>query len=99
MYLQAIGLSREALIQAMGALFTGSTLGLGVSLYGNRLLSGEHALASSLALVPAVFGMWLGQKARSRISQPRFKRMFYFVLLGLGLYIASLAGAAVFSFR
>jgi len=95
LYLQAIGLSRDALIQAMGALFTLSTLALGVSLQGNRLLSVEHATVSTLALVPAMLGMWLGQKARSRLSEERFKRVFYIALLGLGVYIVTGAHGAV----
>ncbi|MEP4292590.1 MAG: sulfite exporter TauE/SafE family protein [Rhizobiaceae bacterium] len=39
MYLQAIGLPRDQLVQAMGLLFTVSTLALAVTLGGNGLLS------------------------------------------------------------
>jgi len=41
MFLQAIGLPRDTLIQAMGMLFTASTLALAIALQGNRLLTVE----------------------------------------------------------
>ena len=42
MYLNAIGLSRDQLIQAMGLLFTLSTLALGLALGQHRLLDGSQ---------------------------------------------------------
>jgi len=41
LYLQAIGLERDILIQAMGLLFAGSTLALGVAMRGSGLLTPE----------------------------------------------------------
>ncbi|MEH6473889.1 MAG: sulfite exporter TauE/SafE family protein [Halopseudomonas sp.] len=86
-YLQAIGLTRDALIQAMGMLFTLSTVALAVSLQGNDLLSVELGTVSALALIPAILGMVLGQAIRKRLSEPLFKRVFFSSLLLLGLYI------------
>ena len=64
MYLQALGLSRDALIQAMGMLFTVSTLALGFALQANDLLRMEHGALSTMALAPAVAGMVIGQRIR-----------------------------------
>ena len=91
MYLQAIGLSRDDLIAAMGALFTVSTLGLCLSLGWNNLLNSELALQSSLAVVPALAGMALGQKVRQSISQQTFRTIFFSALFVLGAYIAARA--------
>jgi uncharacterized protein len=44
---------------------------------------------STLALVPALVGMWLGQIARRRISPKRFRQFFLSFLLLLGLELAS----------
>lgn len=87
MYLQSIGLPRDQLIQAMGLLFAASTVALGLALGQNQLLSGELAAASLLATVPALLGIVLGQKVRSRLSEPAFRRVFFVSLLILGGYI------------
>jgi uncharacterized membrane protein YfcA len=92
MFLQAIGLARDQLVQAMGISFTLSTLALAVALHGNDLISPDQALLSSLALAPALAGMVIGQRIRQRLSEQLFRRLFYSVLLALGLYI--IAGAA-----
>jgi uncharacterized membrane protein YfcA len=87
MYLQAIGLTRDVLIQAMGMLFTASTIALAVSLQGNDLLSAELGIYSALALIPAIIGMILGQKVREKLSEQLFKRVLFISLLLLGAYI------------
>jgi uncharacterized membrane protein YfcA len=46
MFLQAIGLAREVLIQAMGMLFALSTLALAIALQRNALLTAEHGILS-----------------------------------------------------
>ncbi len=87
MFLQAIGLSRDMLIQAMGMLFTASTLALAVALHGNDLLTSDLGTVSAAALVPALAGMVLGQTIRQRLSEALFRRVFFLALLALGTYI------------
>ncbi len=87
MYLQALGFSRDALIQAMGMLFALSTLALGLVLQNNNMLSSEQIIDSSIALLPAIAGMVLGQRIRRRISEPLFRKIFFVSLLALGAYI------------
>jgi uncharacterized protein len=86
-YLQAIGLSRDALIQAMGMLFLGSTVALGVSLQSHQLLTFELVTLSVIALPPALVGLVLGQAIRKRLSEQLFKRVFFISLELLGVYI------------
>ncbi len=93
MFLQAIGLPRDRLIQAMGMLFTASTVALALALKGNSLLTAEQALLSTLALLPALVGMMLGQSVRRRLSESGFRRVFFIALLLLGTYI--IANAAI----
>lgn len=87
MFLQAIGLPRDALIQAMGMLFTASTLALAVALQSNQLLSTQLGLYSLAGLVPALVGMVIGQKIRQRLPEDTFRRVFFCALLALGAYI------------
>ncbi|GAB5471444.1 MAG: sulfite exporter TauE/SafE family protein [Rhodospirillales bacterium] len=85
LFLQSLALPRDRLVQAMGLLFTLSTLGLGLSLGGLGLLSGDLALLSLLAVLPALAGMQLGQRLRQALSEALFRRIFFLALLPLGL--------------
>lgn len=89
MFLQAIGLSRDALVQAMGMLFTVSTVALGVALGGNDLLTQEMGILSALGVVPALIGMVIGQRIRKSLPEEKFRRVFFVSLLILGLYIVA----------
>ncbi|WP_425405765.1 sulfite exporter TauE/SafE family protein [Hwanghaeella sp.] len=91
MYLQAIGLPRDQLIQAMGMLFTLSTIGLGLALQGNDMLNADLGLQSGIALAPALLGMSLGQRIRKRLSETVFRRVFFAALLALGSFIIARA--------
>lgn len=86
-YLNAIGLERDALVQAMGILFTLATLALALILNGTGLLSVDLGLGSLIGLPPALAGMALGQRLRRRLSPERFRRVFFGALLALGGYI------------
>ena len=87
MFLQAIGLSRDMLIQAMGMLFTVSTLALAAALQRESFLTSEHAILSFGAVIPALAGMVLGQRIRSKLSDRVFRKVFFISLLALGTYI------------
>lgn len=87
MFLQAIGLSRDRLVQAMGMLFTMSTLALALALQVNGTLSFELSLISAAAVIPAAVGMVIGQGIRHRLSENRFQQIFFIAILGLGAYI------------
>lgn len=92
MFLQAIGLPRDRLVQAMGMLFTASTVALAVALQGNGLLTPQLGLVSAAALVPACVGMVIGQSIRRRLSEAQFRRVFFIAVLALGAYIVTRAG-------
>ena len=87
MFLQAIGLAREVLIQAMGMLFVLSTLALALALQRNALLTIEHGVLSVTALLPAILGMLFGRWIRQGISEQLFRKLFFLSLLVLGTYI------------
>jgi uncharacterized membrane protein YfcA len=91
LFLQAIGLSRDMLIQAMGMLFTASTVALAVALRGNDLLTFELGSLSAAALLPAIIGMAVGQRIRRRLPEQLFRRVFFVSLLLLGAYIIASA--------
>jgi uncharacterized membrane protein YfcA len=86
-YLQALGLKRDELIQAMGILFTLSTVGVAISLQSKALLTAELGVLSAVGLMPAILGMVFGQRIRQRMSEDVFRRVFLIALVLLGTYI------------
>ncbi len=88
MYLQAIGLSRDQLVQAMGMLFTALTLALACALQFHDFSSPQLKLTSLAAVLPAVVGMWIGRKIRKRLPEQQFQSIFYTAMFFLGVFIA-----------
>jgi hypothetical protein len=87
-YLQAIGLDRDDLVQALGLSFTVSTVALALGLLRVDALQTGSLWASLLALVPALVGMQVGQWLRQRIAGAMFRRVFFAGLALLGLTLA-----------
>jgi len=87
LYMQALGLSREALLQAMGIAFTLSMAMLGVALAGHSLLPADLAVLSAGALIPSVLGMAVGQWVGRKLSEERFRQIFFSALLLLGIWL------------
>ncbi len=75
-YLQALGLPKDDLVQALGLSFTVSTVALASILVQDGLLQ-SSAPASLLALAPALIGMMLGQWVRDRGSEKAFRLCFF----------------------
>jgi uncharacterized membrane protein YfcA len=88
-YIQALGLQKEELVQALALSPTVSTLALGFSLAGAGVLGLSLAAASLAALVPALAGMYVGQWLRLRVSEEAFRRAFFIGLVALGGYLAA----------
>ncbi|AOA56934.1 sulfite exporter TauE/SafE family protein [Acinetobacter larvae] len=89
-YLQSLQLKRDDLVQSLGLAFTVSTLCLALFLYHNPV--DDFSVLNYLswaALLPAVLGMWLGTRLRHRIAEAKFRRLFFYGLCALGLYMLS----------
>lgn len=90
-YLQALGLSKDELVQGLGIVFTVATLTLGASLAQSGQLDLRASGISIVLIVPALAGMALGQYVRSRVSAAAFRRFFFIGTLLLGLHLAARA--------
>lgn len=88
-YLQAIGLEKEELVQALGLSFTVSTVALAVNVGAEGGLQVSIATETAVALGLASAGMWLGQVIRLRLSPAAFRKWFLAGLLVLGLYLVA----------
>ncbi|HTR84556.1 MAG TPA: sulfite exporter TauE/SafE family protein [Reyranella sp.] len=86
-YLQAIGLERDDLIQALGLSFAVSTVALAIGLWRVGAWHSGSVWLSLLALIPALLGMQAGTWLRQRIAAATFRRVFFGGLLLLGIYL------------
>lgn len=85
-YLQALGLQRDELVQAMGISFTVSTIALAIGLWANDSYSAGEAGTSVLLLLPALAGMVAGQRLRRMLPAVMFRRCLLASLAVLGSY-------------
>jgi uncharacterized membrane protein YfcA len=91
-YLQALGLQKDDLVQALGLSFTVSSIALAVGLLLRDAFQYNCLLLSTLAILPALAGMWVGQGIRKRVRPATFRRWFLIGLLSLGaeMFVKSL---------
>lgn len=85
-YLTAVGLQREALIQAMGLVFMTAMLALAACLAWTGHFAVASAGASTLALLPVFAGMYAGQLVRLRLHADAYRKWFFIGLIALGAY-------------
>lgn len=90
-FMQAIGMEKEELVQALGVFFTVATLALGFNLTAAGLLTAATALPGAVAMVASFAGMFIGQAVRSRMQPEVFRRWFLIAMILLGLYLAATA--------
>ena len=90
-FLQAIGLEKDELVQALGVFFTIATLALAFNLSTAGLLNESTALPGVIALICSFIGMAVGQAVRTRMEAAIFRRWFLIAMIFLGIYLAATA--------
>jgi hypothetical protein len=90
-FMQAIGMEKDELVQALGVFFTVATVSLGFNLTSSGLLTAATALPGAVAMIAAFAGMYIGQAVRSRLEPEAFRRWFLVSMIFLGIYIAASA--------
>lgn len=83
-YLQALGLKKDDLVQALGMSFTTSTIALALGLASQAVWQGDQFVLSVMAVAPALAGMRAGHYLRRAISPQTFRRWFLIMLALLG---------------
>jgi len=86
-YLSSLDLTKDELIQALGLSFTVSTIALAAALAWTGHYKLTEAGNSLLAVLPALAGMYLGQRVRDKLHPEAFRRWFLAGLIVLGLYM------------
>lgn len=87
-YIQALNLSRDDLIQALGLMFSISTFALSVNLFRDGLMQFSILPASLFALAAAAAGMTAGTWLRKRTRPEVFNAVFLWGMLILGARLA-----------
>jgi uncharacterized protein len=90
-FMQAIGMEKDELVQALGVFFTVATVALAFSLTTAGLLSASTALPGAVAMAASFAGMFIGQAVRSRMQPEAFRRWFLIAMILLGIYLAASA--------
>jgi uncharacterized membrane protein YfcA len=86
-YLNSLRLGKEKLIQAIGIHAFVCPLALGCALAFRGRFETGLAASSIVALLPALAGMYAGQRVRGRLRPEIFRRWFFAGLIGLGGYM------------
>lgn len=87
-FMQAVGMEKDELIQALGVFFTTATLAQAYNLTGAGLINMSIAIPTTVAMIAAFAGMYLGQMVRSRMDADTFRRWFLIAMMLLGFYLA-----------
>ncbi|UGA41994.1 sulfite exporter TauE/SafE family protein [Bradyrhizobium quebecense] len=90
-FMQAIGMERDELVQALGVFFTTATIALAFNLTASGLLTAATALPGAVAMVASFTGMFVGQAVRTRMQPDVFRRWFLISMILLGIYLAGSA--------
>jgi uncharacterized protein len=90
-FMQAIGMEKDELVQALGVFFTVATVALAFNLTAAGLLSASTALPGAVAMAASFAGMLTGQAVRSRMQPEAFRRWFLIAMILLGIYLAASA--------
>src|ERR1700716_3248500 len=93
-FMQAIGMEKDELVQALGVFFTVATLALAFNLTSAGLLTAATAWPGAVAMAASFTGMFVGQAVRSRMQPDVFRRWFLIAMILLGIY---LAGSALYN--
>lgn len=83
-YLQAMGLERDQLVQALGISFTICTIALASRLAGETVASATLSWPGLAALGASILGLGLGTRVRKRIDRAHFQRVLFAVFAILG---------------
>jgi uncharacterized membrane protein YfcA len=86
-YLTALRMEREELVQSIGISAFVCPLAITLALLAHGRYGAEVAGGSLAMLVPALAGMYVGQRIRRRLPAATFMRWFFIGLIALGGYM------------
>ena len=91
LYLQALGLPRDRLVQALGMSFFVISVALLAAMQQHAILDHDAVALSVAALVPVSIGMIVGRRLRGLFSETQYRTAFFVGLIVAGVYILARA--------
>jgi uncharacterized protein len=88
-YVSSLRMTREELIQAIGISAFVCPLVLALALLTRGQMPASAATIGVVAVLPALAGMYAGQRLRLRLEAATFRRWFFAGLIGLGGYMVA----------
>lgn len=95
-FMQALGMKKDELIQALGVFFTIATVAQAFNLSAAGILDESTALPGVVALAASFTGMAIGQAVRTRLEAETFRRWFLIAMILLGIYLAAVASYEIY---
>ena len=95
-FMQALGMKKDELIQALGVFFTAATLAQALNLSAAGILDQSVAVPGVVALAASFTGMATGQAVRTRLEPEAFRRWFLIAMILLGIYLAVVASYEIY---
>jgi uncharacterized membrane protein YfcA len=87
LYLQALNLGRDRLVQALGMSFIALSVTMLISMSRFELVDRATLIVSAAAMAPGMLGMMIGQGLRRYLNEGQFRRLFFSGLLIAGIYM------------
>ena len=87
-YMQSLEMDSHELVQALGIMFLFITGMLAVSLGLHGAYHLTNSVGSIAAIAPTMLGVWIGQRARRRLSPQTFRRIFLLGMMAIGVHLA-----------
>jgi len=87
-YMQSLEMDSPELVQALGIMFLFITGMLAVSLGLHGAYHLTNSVGSIAAIAPTMLGVWIGQRARRRLSPQTFRRIFLLGMMAIGVHLA-----------
>jgi uncharacterized protein len=87
LYLQALNLGRDRLVQALGMSFIALSVMMLISMARFELVDRATLIVSAAAMVPGFGGMIIGQWLRRYLNEGQFRTLFFSGLLIVGVYM------------
>ena len=86
-YLLSLNISKEVLVQTINLSFTLSSLIMLGALYSMQALDTRSIATYALGVIPVMFGVWIGNRVRKRISSEHYKQAVMVLIIILGLLL------------
>ncbi|MDA0998084.1 MAG: sulfite exporter TauE/SafE family protein [Proteobacteria bacterium] len=85
MFLFTLKLSKDAWVQTVGVLWLVGAVPLAAFYWQNGVLNPDTIWLSLAACIPAMIGIWIGERIRTRINEEWFRKILLIALVLIGL--------------